>query len=157
MCSNFPDGSPQFLGTNFHFEQDENALQSILKNEGLPSSIIKTPKSNLKSIQCLPGSLVKYKDKFEFFEGSNGNIFSRPKTDTKLNSEERKHRALGTVVLNSKPQVRSSFKKSWLILIFKNIFQRIPPLKSPFKSFKANQRQTYSERKVQPFNLPPHR
>ncbi len=77
MASSF--GPPQDLGSDFHFESDSSALESIMNNRGL------TPR--LKPIlQCgaltpassVPRSYRKFEDRYDFFEGKNGTVFYRP-------------------------------------------------------------------------------
>jgi len=68
----------QDLGAEFHFEPDQDALQSILNNQGVERSNL-ARLSPLTPAKHIPGSFKKDADKLEFFESAGGKVFFRRK------------------------------------------------------------------------------
>jgi len=74
----------QDLGSGFHFEPDNDALQSILNNEGVERAVL-ARLSSLTPAKHIPGSFKNDADKLEFFEGASGKVFFRRKVTTPKN------------------------------------------------------------------------
>jgi len=78
--SQFCDEPKQELGSGFEFNEDKDALDSILNNKGI-SQAQRQAMNQVASQQnsLTPGKLTNEEGHFEFFQGQGGHIFFRKK------------------------------------------------------------------------------
>lgn len=146
----------QDLGAEFHFEPDQDALASILNNQGVERSALGRL-SSLTPAKHIPGSFKKDADKLEFFESAGGKVFFRRKVATPNNDRSNAKRFRNNAAASKFAPMRMgpvSAQKNWgrSPLSLKSIntpnvnSQKFATEKKPKIDF-ATHRQSISEKK----------